>query len=150
MHGNALHDCHREDPPLNLLFISPEALFVHCASSLGCFQRRCRAEPSPQGRKGITASLCQCLCADVTDGVVQWNTPACWPMYVCLISAGSVGLELAAGRDGKAVGSENGHYKVGEARVITLCDLKVSRQAGCWLLALSSINSAAFCHAADL
>ena len=44
-------------------------------------------------------------------------------MYVCLMSAGSVGLELAAGRDGKAVGSENGHYQVGKAQSIILHDL---------------------------
>ena len=44
---------------------------------------------------------------------MQRIPPECLPMYNCLVSAGSVGLELAAGRDGKAVGSENGHYQVG-------------------------------------
>ena len=61
---------------------------------------------------------------------------------ICLVLAGSVGLELAAGRDGKAVGSENGHYQVGEAPLAIYMDLEAL--SPCQLPALSPKAAAIF------
>ena len=40
------------------------------------------------------------------------NLPWCWLSMMCSCS-GSAGLEVAAGKDGKAVDSKEGHYAVG-------------------------------------
>ena len=57
---------------------------------------------------------------------MQSQSCGCSPIFMCLLLAGSVGLELAAGRDGKAVGSENGHYQVRKAALTVYIDLKAS------------------------